>query len=99
MMENTHPQEDVLGGVKASGVDAGCIGCAAFAHDTTGVAGDCALGRLASATTLACRTTTLTAATACCVRHHKVNHAFCGPANLGREQLKKYLFTSEYNNV
>lgn len=82
MKENTHPQEDVLGGVEAGGVDAGRVGSAAFTHDAAGVAGDGALGRLASATTLPCCTPALTAAAACCVRHHKVDHALCGPANL-----------------
>lgn len=87
---DTHPQKDVLGGVKAGGVDAGRVGGAALTHDATGVAGYRALGRLSSATalphsattTLTSATTTTAAATAGCVRHHKVYHAFCGPANL-----------------
>lgn len=41
---DTHPQEDVLGRVKAGSIDAGRVGGAAFTHDATGVAGYRALG-------------------------------------------------------
>ena len=43
MTKYTHPQENVLGGVESSSIDAGRIGCAAFTHDAAGVARDGAL--------------------------------------------------------
>lgn len=41
---DTHPQEDVFGGVEAGSVDAGRVGGAALTHDAAGVAGYRALG-------------------------------------------------------
>lgn len=40
----THSKEDVAGGIKASGIDAGSIGRPAVTQDAAGVAGDGALG-------------------------------------------------------
>ena len=69
-----HPQEDVLGRVKARRVDAGGVGRRALAHDAAGEAGDGALDGLGVGIALAARDR---------VRHHVVDGALCGAANLG----------------
>lgn len=68
----THSKEDIAGGVKASGIDAGSIGWPAVTEDAAGVAGDGALGRRAFCSP----------SSRGCVRYHKVYHVLCGAANL-----------------
>lgn len=91
-VKNTHPKENVLGRVEAGGVDAGRVGSAALAHDAAGVAGNCALCRLASTAAFSCGAPALPAAR--CVRHHKVNHAFGGSADLTRPMRKRIIETT-----
>lgn len=88
--EDTHPEEDVLGGVEAGGVDARRVGGAALTHDAAGVAGDGALCRLAPVAPLHRRSApALTTAAARCVGHNEVDHALCGPANLCQKTTSK----------
>lgn len=76
----THPQEDVLGGVEAGGVDASGVRRAPLADDAAGEARDGALDRLGLG--LALPPVALLAARHR-VRHHKVYGALCGTPNLG----------------
>lgn len=93
MAKNTHPQENVLGRVEAGSIDAGCVGSAALAHDAAGVAGNCALCRLASTAAFSRGAPALTAAR--CVRHHKVNHAFSGSSDLPRPMRRRIIILKE----
>lgn len=68
-----HPKEDVLGGIKASSVDACSVRRRALALDAAGEAGDGALDRLGVCIALA----------ACHrVRHYKVYGTLCRSTNL-----------------
>ena len=83
----THPQEDVLGGVEAGGVDASGVRRAPLADDAAGEARDGALDRLGLG--LALPPVALLAARHR-VCHHKVYGALCGTPNLGWKGKEVY---------
>lgn len=68
-----YPQEDVLGGVEACGVDPGGVRRVSLADDAAGEAGDGALDRL---------TIDLALTAGHRVRHHKVDGILCGTTDL-----------------
>lgn len=68
-----YPEEDVLGGVEACGVDPCRVRRVSLADDAAGEAGDGALNRLAVRMTLT---------TGHRVCHHKVNGILCRTTNL-----------------
>lgn len=87
----THPEEDVFGGVETSSIYAGCVGGTTLTHDAASIAGDGALCWLAPVSSRTPLTLTLALpAAARHIRHHKVDHALCGTANLGGKQRHVY---------
>jgi len=76
-----YPEEDVLGGVEARGVDLGAVGRIPLADDAAGEAGDGALGRLAVGVGVAPGQR---------VRHHEVDGSLCGAADLRTETMALY---------
>lgn len=68
-----YPKEDVFGGVKAGGVDAGRVGRGSLTHDAAGEARDGALYGLRVGVALTSGDG---------VRHHEIYRTFCGSADL-----------------